>query len=323
GQMTMTLSILPIRDDFWLCDTHAGVVPHSPLGAPFSRADFPAVWAWNQREIAWHEDRVVVIRQLVDGSETRVPLPDSVERLHCMTMNDAWIFTGANANTTQARVLAISLQHRDRFDEIGPPGVVGDPNKPVITVECWRDLLVAVDTGFAPRLLHVFRADHSPELLHSVRIPSGVDDHVHGLAFGRAYMFAASATNHKDAKAWKIGVYDTRGFDEISTFFHRVPWEAAFDPPLHLWAEDDLLLIAHGALGLGVVRLDDGQATKHANIRAVQPWSRPYIGIDNITYRSSFQTGRVVRIHGVIPGQGALVTLNHGSKQWWEIIAIN
>ena len=319
----MTLSILPIRDDFWLCDTHVGVVPLVPLGAPFSRADFPTVWAWNQREIAWHEERVVVIRGLKDGNETRVTLPDTVDRLYCMTMNETWLFVGTSSAAPQSRMLALSLERPDRFQEIGPAGVVGDPSKPVVTIECWRDLVVAVDSGFAPKLLHVCRVSPSPELLHSVRIPSGVDDHVHGLAFGRAYMFAASATNHKDAKAWKIGVYDTRGFDEISTFFHRVPWEAAFDPPLHLWAEDDLLLIAHGALGLGVVRLDDGQATKHSRVRAVQPWSRPYIGIDNITYRSSFQTGRVVRIHAVIPGEGALVTLNHGSKQCWEIIAIS
>lgn len=318
----MTRAILPVRDDYWVCETHPQITPMMRLGPPFD-AGLPAIWTSDDTHVAWTEDRVIVICGMREKVVRRYPLPDEVVRVQCLKLAGNYLFAGTVSDDAPSRILAFNLHHDVTFHLLGPDGVIGAPDQPIVTIDADGDQLFAIDAGFAPKLMYVYAVSpHGIEQRTSVRIPSGIDDHVQRIAFGRSFIFVLSSTIHKDAKAWKIGVYERHSLDEITTFFHRVPWQQAFNPPLEILGFQDLLLMAHGPLGLGIVRLDDGQRTRFGHYPAVQPWSRPTIGVKSITYASSFSTGRVTDVHAVVQNDQALVTLHHGSRRWWEVVGL-
>lgn len=318
----MNTTLLPVRDDYWVCTTRPNVTPWYMVGQPFSRVSFPSPYAFNGQTVFWIEDHALCCRTLPQDDEIHVPLPDVVQKVVSMAATEDAIFLGCIAHDNTARLLVTDARRPGMFRPVLPNHSPGIPNQPITCLTLHNHHLYAIDTAHAPKILIGLDITQplAPIETHRVRIPSGVDDHPQHMAFGRTFMALLTTTSHPAAKAWKVGIYEQNRFDEISTFFHRVPWEQPFEAPLNLFAHEDLLLFGQGSLGVGACRLDDGRPPFANAVPKVQPWSRPYLGIELIRYTKPLEAGRVTRIVDLLADKSILCEVQHGSRRWWENI---
>lgn len=317
-------TILPVRDDYWVCSTAPHVVPWHIVGPPFVRDAIPKLFAFDGESVWWIDARHLMRRRMPDGDDERFLLPSDVLRVASLVADPTGVYLGCISTHPTARALWCHPNQPGEFRPFGVPPDQWDPAQPICALRLDGGHLFAVDAGPSPKLLEVFEIDRDgpPRPVAAVRIPSGVDDHIQTLTRGRTFVAILSTTTHPEAKAWKVGLYEPQRLDEMSIFFRRVPWELPFEAPVDLLAFDDLLIFAQGSLGLGVCRLDDGQPSRWRSVPSVQPWSRPYLDVQKIRYTTPLQPGRVTRIAGMLPDDTVLCEVQHGSRRWWENLPI-
>jgi len=317
--------VLPIRGEYWCCRYESGDVrPMFPLlidGEAPPDVLISDMCVSDEGIVAFKTRRGERLNVVSARGEIPVTMPSDLGQIQSLLFVGDVLFVGGVPRTNpNTRLGFIDTQSpQPRWTPVDLPDTLGGLGSIVAMVR-YGSRLVALDSSFTPKLLLCFDVSdpRDPLFVSQARIPSGIDDEIAGIAAGRSYLAVLSSTRHKDGKAWKIGIYDRFKFDEISTFFHRVPWQEPLHAPDHLAFLDDLLLISHGLQGLGVARLQDTSPTQFSHRPPTQPWTRPYIPLSNIRYTPPLAAGRVVFTIPLSANEGVIAVTRRGNQYWWE-----
>lgn len=312
--------LLPIRDEAWLCRRQGSItvtvraLPGIPAQCEHAISDDGVVAAF--------EGRSVTVVFPDERPSLDLPIPDDVTAVTAVCfVGDVLYVGGASSWTDNSRLVWYDLTSPEpTFGKAPPCPLVGDTNRPIYAILNLGTTLVAIDGAYTPKL--ALRYDitdpRAPKFVDSVRVPSGLDDEPLDASVGRSYVAMLTRARSDQGKAWKVALFDRQTFDEVATFFEHAEWNDAVEMPTRLAMREDVLYLARGMRGVGIVVLADNGPQTPTELQSVSPWRQSYIPVDRIKYETPLGQGKVIDVQIGADPRAVYLTIQRGGRTWWE-----